>query len=1076
MESKEVATVIREFLKETEKLKMELRHSYLSNGRQESVAEHVWRMSLLGMMVAPYLDRKINVERFLKIIIVHDIVEVYAGDVPITESSVNIEVKRQKEKNEKAAIEKIKKFLPKPLCEEIDSLWHEYEENLTPEAKIAHALDKIEAQAQHNEAGIDTWVKEEYHFAYKLPLYTANEKILEDISNILINEVNVMLKNTKHGKTNIKASILEHLEIVAPILPIPIYWEDTNSVILGSNGTVLEATGVLESNAYIGKTPYDIYPKEIADTLVEHAKTVMQTGKATQFEECIQDFSTGEDKYFNAIKVPLRDDVGNIIGVIGTAIEITEQKKAEALKIENTSHKLELEKQREIAQQQVKFNKIVGQMIHDIGAPVASIIALAKTGDSIPEPQRIALRNAGIRINDLTKNLLAQYESNKEAMPDERRDLLVSDAINQILSEKRMQHYESLINFESDFSQDSHFAFVHIDAAAFKRTLSNLINNAVDAFDGTAVAGKVGIVTVKLKCDANSVYIILKDNGKGMRPELVNKIVNNISVTEGKTGGHGIGLSQVRETIQLNDGKFKINSTVGQGTEITLTFPKISSPPWIADHIKIYADDIVVILDDDTSIHAAWNTRFANDVPQLINKLNHFESGQETINFINNLSPSDKQKVFLLVDYELLNQKLNGLDVVKQTGITRSILVTSHNENRDIQAQAHKTHTKILPKLLAAEIPISVISIEDTAPHNAEFRNYQKQVDLVVIDDNTFLTDTLRSTIFKNKNVDIYNDLQVFIPHMKQYAKETKFLIDNNYDNYKGELRDIRTFSAGFDLAKILYELGFTNLYLFSGDTFKNIPDYLRVINKAGIDEIEALIDTDSERREKLDLKQQLWNVIENFNRTNCHNTGYNAFYDLTDIAYEIKEKPAKMLAYLDRVKRIGESIRDDLQYEVFTIARARRIFDKNATQENDLLECDFEYNLIDSKLKFALNENQRLLNQDIRHTFKYMGNIIIVDMIVLNLLRYAVSQIQQSNRGKIYMNINKHGKSNKFYIRYDAPGVNTATPEDDNYYAKNYEFCKNAMHLFGGSLTTHILNNSSVEFLLAFPKIKKID
>jgi len=203
----ENAKTIRHFLADTENLKTELRHSYLTNGRQESVAEHVWRMALLAMLVTPNIKQKVDAEKLLKIILVHDLVEIYAGDIPITESSVSADVKKIKEEKERNAIDKIKTRLPNLIGEEIYSLWWEYENNITIEAKIAHALDKIEAQAQHNEAGIATWVEEEYHFAFRLPKYTANEEILENISELLICEVDNMLSDIQYDKTKLKDKI-----------------------------------------------------------------------------------------------------------------------------------------------------------------------------------------------------------------------------------------------------------------------------------------------------------------------------------------------------------------------------------------------------------------------------------------------------------------------------------------------------------------------------------------------------------------------------------------------------------------------------------------------------------------------------------------------------------------------------------------------------------------------------------------------------------------------------------------------------------------------------------------------------
>ena len=68
-------------LKLAERLKYELQHSFTSSGRQESVAEHCWRMSLMAVLIEPLLTRKIDTTRLLKMIILHDLVEAEAGDV-----------------------------------------------------------------------------------------------------------------------------------------------------------------------------------------------------------------------------------------------------------------------------------------------------------------------------------------------------------------------------------------------------------------------------------------------------------------------------------------------------------------------------------------------------------------------------------------------------------------------------------------------------------------------------------------------------------------------------------------------------------------------------------------------------------------------------------------------------------------------------------------------------------------------------------------------------------------------------------------------------------------------------------
>src|SRR5678815_1440443 len=77
---KEITSILK-VLELAERLKFELRHSYTSSGRQESVAEHTWRMSLMAVLIEPLLTQKIDTVRLLKMIIVHDLVEAEATDI-----------------------------------------------------------------------------------------------------------------------------------------------------------------------------------------------------------------------------------------------------------------------------------------------------------------------------------------------------------------------------------------------------------------------------------------------------------------------------------------------------------------------------------------------------------------------------------------------------------------------------------------------------------------------------------------------------------------------------------------------------------------------------------------------------------------------------------------------------------------------------------------------------------------------------------------------------------------------------------------------------------------------------------
>lgn len=147
---------ILEFISFAEKLKVELRHSYTSNiKRRESVAEHTWMMCLLAVILQKEIKTKINLEKALKMIIVHDLAEVFAGDIPAFEKSIRA---TNKQKNESIAMDKLLTYLPnKTLVREFKKLWLEFEECKKAEARYAQAMDKVEVIIQHNIADIRTF-------------------------------------------------------------------------------------------------------------------------------------------------------------------------------------------------------------------------------------------------------------------------------------------------------------------------------------------------------------------------------------------------------------------------------------------------------------------------------------------------------------------------------------------------------------------------------------------------------------------------------------------------------------------------------------------------------------------------------------------------------------------------------------------------------------------------------------------------------------------------------------------------------------------------------------------------------
>jgi len=140
-----------QFMHIAEKLKTVTRHSWLSNGRHESVAEHTWRMALMAMLLQkefPHIDTLY----LLKMILVHDLGEIATGDIPAfykTDNDTEVEAR---------SLPDLLTSLPDDLQQEIIALAAEYDAAETETAKLAKALDKLEVIIQHNEADLSTWL------------------------------------------------------------------------------------------------------------------------------------------------------------------------------------------------------------------------------------------------------------------------------------------------------------------------------------------------------------------------------------------------------------------------------------------------------------------------------------------------------------------------------------------------------------------------------------------------------------------------------------------------------------------------------------------------------------------------------------------------------------------------------------------------------------------------------------------------------------------------------------------------------------------------------------------------------
>lgn len=144
------------FLNKIERLKSIKRHCVTADGIPENVAAHSWRTALIAYLVKDELEASIDIDKVIKMCLIHDIGEAVTGDIPTFDKNTDDEAVEQN------AVDSLLRLLPDSLYTELTSLFAEMNALKTKEARVYKALDKLEAVIQHNESDIKTWLPLEY--------------------------------------------------------------------------------------------------------------------------------------------------------------------------------------------------------------------------------------------------------------------------------------------------------------------------------------------------------------------------------------------------------------------------------------------------------------------------------------------------------------------------------------------------------------------------------------------------------------------------------------------------------------------------------------------------------------------------------------------------------------------------------------------------------------------------------------------------------------------------------------------------------------------------------------------------
>ena len=367
---------------------------------------------------------------------------------------------------------------------------------------------------------------------------------------------------------------------------------------------------------------------------------------------------------------------------------------------------VESEKMRAIA-------KMAAQLAHDIRSPLAVMeITLLALSKNTSDAQRIMLSEAIQNVRDISNNLLERYRNDErnvsdssivssEALLDDGnipRPLLLSSLIENVISQKRQEWHDKPCFLKIIISSCSRGQWIIAAPNQIKRALSNLLNNAYEAIE---LERDIQIELTKIE---NKLQLKISDSGQGIPSDKIDAVLSGVSF---KHKGEGLGLVSAKRYLSSLEGELTLSSVEFEGADVILCFPIAPQPVWFPSSIVICKNTIIVILDDDPSIHNLWRHRL--ELYEV--KIYHFLTIDELIQWCKNNSDLFSRTIFLM-DYEIKDNVKSGLDLLEMFDPgSRGYLITSHGEETIIQQRCEKLCVNLIPKCLLGVIPIEIYSL-----------------------------------------------------------------------------------------------------------------------------------------------------------------------------------------------------------------------------------------------------------------------------------------------------------------------------------------------------------------------------
>ncbi len=356
-------------------------------------------------------------------------------------------------------------------------------------------------------------------------------------------------------------------------IPDNIFIKDTKSRFILANIYVAQLMGANSPKEILGKTDYDFYPKKLAGKYRKDEVDIIESGKVKLniIEQVID--QNHNRKWFSTSKLPLKNNKGEIIGIMGIGRDITLLvKEQKALR----KAKYEAEKADRLK------SAFLANLSHEIRTPLNGILGFSQFLSQYippnPKAQKYVdfIMQNGKRLLHLISDIIDVSKIDSNQLTIKKKLFSLNEIFKQLEQSTREElrlSEKSHISLKTELSLSNKDCYIYNDDQRIKQVLYNLLSNAVKFTQHGSINFGYRIVN-------NQLYFFVKDSGIGIKDEdrlSIFELFTQVDTSLGRQyEGAGLGLSIAKGIIVLLGGKIGVNSSYGKGSEFYFTLPYIN--------------------------------------------------------------------------------------------------------------------------------------------------------------------------------------------------------------------------------------------------------------------------------------------------------------------------------------------------------------------------------------------------------------------------------------------------------------------------------------------------------------------